>query len=93
MMSIARSSFHPVLIAALAIFALAPIAVADAARAGNQDDGAMQKYEVRKDHAGHTVYCAQVAPTTGSRIAQTRCETAEGWKAEGVDLHIASNSG
>jgi predicted PhzF superfamily epimerase YddE/YHI9 len=76
-MSITSSLLRPAVIAAGSLLIFVPIASANAARAANQDDGAVQKYEVRKDHAGRTVYCASSAPSTGSHIPSTRCETAE----------------
>jgi hypothetical protein len=72
---------------------LVPVASVNAARAASEDNGTAQKFEVRKNHAGRTVYCAEIAPATGSRISTTRCETIEDWKADGVELHFASTDG
>jgi hypothetical protein len=80
-------------LACSAMLILAPVTFANAAHAASEDNGAAQKFEVRKDRAGHTLYCAELTPATGSRIRTTRCETAEDWKADGVELHVAPTDG
>ena len=64
-----------------------------AAHAADRGSEATQKFEVRKDRSGQTVYCAQIAPATGSRVTTTRCETADDWKTDGVELHVAPANG